>query len=160
MNVCSNILFNPPPPPLLFFCFCFVFCSWSHCPDWDACAHVWVWVGVEGGCVCVWGGGGGGRLKNLWAAWPLIIVISIIITLLGQIQGDSRKFLDRFKSYFGSQISSQSLNEVHIYRLQPKSSLKKGDFFHIFLSLIVSSSRCMLPIDVWPSFPVTTWMLP
>ena len=41
-------------------------------------------------------------------------------------------------SYFGSQISSQSLNEVHIYRLQPKS-ITKGDFFHIFLSLIVLS---------------------
>ena len=36
---------------------------------------------------------------------------------LGKIQGDSRKFLDHFKSYFGSQISSQSLNVVHIYRL-------------------------------------------
>ena len=41
-------------------------------------------------------------------------------------------------SYFGSQTSSQSLNEVHIYRLQLKSATK-GDFFHIFLSLIVSS---------------------
>ena len=40
-------------------------------------------------------------------------------------------------SYFGSQISSQSLNEVYIYQLQPKSATK-GDFFHIFLSLIVS----------------------
>ena len=35
---------------------------------------------------------------------------------------------------FGSQISSQSLNEVHIYRLQPNSATK-GEFFHIFLSL-------------------------
>ena len=34
----------------------------------------------------------------------------------GKIQGDGRKFLDRFKSYFGSQISSQSLNEINIYR--------------------------------------------
>ena len=33
----------------------------------------------------------------------------------GKIQGDGRKFLDRFKSYFGSQISSQSLNEVDPY---------------------------------------------
>ena len=33
---------------------------------------------------------------------------------VGKIQGDGRKFLDCFKSYFGSQISSQSLNEVHI----------------------------------------------
>ena len=45
----------------------------------------------------------------------------------GEIQGDGRKFLDRFKSYFGSQIS-QSLNEIHIYRLQPKSATK-GEFF-------------------------------
>ena len=37
--------------------------------------------------------------------------------VLGKIQGDHRKFLDHFKSYFGSQISSQSLNEVHIYQL-------------------------------------------
>ena len=43
-------------------------------------------------------------------------------------------------SYFGSQISSQSLNEVHIYRLRPKSATK-GDFFSIFLCLIVSSWR-------------------
>ena len=56
----------------------------------------------------------------------------------GKIQGDGRKFLHRFKSSFGSQILSQSLNEVHIYRVQPKSATK-GDFFHIFLSLIVSS---------------------
>ena len=58
----------------------------------------------------------------------------------GTIQGDGRKFLDRFKSYFGSQISSQSLNEVSIYQLQPKSATK-GEFFQIFMSLIVSSWR-------------------
>ena len=46
---------------------------------------------------------------------------------MGKIQEDGRKFLDRFKRYFGSQISSQSLNEIHIYRLQPKSATK-GDF--------------------------------
>ena len=58
---------------------------------------------------------------------------------MGNIQGDGRKFLNCFKGYFGSQIS-QSLNEVHIYRLQPKSATN-GDFFHIFLSLIVPSRR-------------------
>ena len=79
---------------------------------------------------------------------------------VGKIQGDCRKFLDRFKSYFGSQISSQSLDEVHIYRLQPKSATKVDFFLHIFLSLIVSSGLRMLPFDVWPSFPVTTWTLP
>ena len=61
-------------------------------------------------------------------------------TNFGKIQGDGRKFLDSFKSYFGSQISSQSLNEVHIYQLQPKSATK-DDFFYIFLSLTVSSWR-------------------
>ena len=29
----------------------------------------------------------------------------------GNVQGDGRKFLERFKSYFGSQISSRSLND-------------------------------------------------
>ena len=62
-----------------------------------------------------------------------------MVQFSGKIQGDGRKFLDRFKSYLGSQIS-QSLNEVRIYRLLPKSATK-GDFFHIFLSLIVSSWR-------------------
>ena len=52
---------------------------------------------------------------------------------VGKIQGDGRKFLDHFKSYCGSQIPSQSLNEVHIYGLQPKSATK-GDFFsYIFV---------------------------
>ena len=67
--------------------------------------------------------------------------------LKGKTQGNDRKFLDRFKSYFGSQISSQSLNEIHICRLQPKSATLV-DFFHMFLSSIVSSSRRMLPFDV------------
>ena len=31
----------------------------------------------------------------------------------GKIQGDGRKFLQHFKSYRGSQILSQWLNEVH-----------------------------------------------
>ena len=34
---------------------------------------------------------------------------------------------------------------------------QKVNFVHIFLSLIISSSRLMLPFDVWPSFPVTMW---
>ena len=51
--------------------------------------------------------------------------------VLGKIQGDGRKFLHRFKSYFGSQISSQSLNEIRIYRLQPKCATK-GEFFFIY----------------------------
>ena len=83
----------------------------------------------------------------------------------GKIQGDGRKFLDRFKNYFGSQISSQSLNDIHICRLQPKSATK-GEFFclfvfpHIFWFLIVTSRRLMLPSDPWPSFPLTMWTLP
>ena len=50
----------------------------------------------------------------------------------GKIQVDGRKFLDRFKSYFGSQISSQPLNEIHIYRLQPKAATKGEGFFIYF----------------------------
>ena len=67
--------------------------------------------------------------------------------MLGKIQGDGRKFLDRFKSYFGSQISSQSLNEVHVYRLQPKSATNSETVL-IFLSLIVSSRRMLPAFDV------------
>ena len=51
----------------------------------------------------------------------------------GKIQGDARKFLDRLKNYSGSQISSQSLNEVHIYRVQPKSATKSDLFSYIFV---------------------------
>ena len=53
--------------------------------------------------------------------------------VLGKIQGDGRKFLDRFNSYFGSKISSQSLNEIHIYRLQSKSATKCEFFSYIFV---------------------------
>ena len=48
---------------------------------------------------------------------------------------------------------------IHICWLQPKSTTK-GDFFHIFLFLIFSSSWRMVPFDVLPSFLVTTWTLP
>ena len=51
----------------------------------------------------------------------------------GKIQGDGRKFLYRFKSYSGSQISSQSLNEFHVYQLQPKSTTKGEFFSYIFV---------------------------
>ena len=61
--------------------------------------------------------------------------------LLGKIQGDDRKRLDHLKSYFGSQISSQSLNEVCIYQLQPKSATKGELIIFFKLSLIVSSWR-------------------
>ena len=62
---------------------------------------------------------------------------SLFKTHLSKIQGDGRKFLDCFKSYFGSQIS-QSLNEVHIYRLQPKSATK-GDFVIMYFCLCFES---------------------
>ena len=51
----------------------------------------------------------------------------------GKIQGDGQKFLDRFKSYFVSQISPQSLNEIHIYQLQLKSATKGGKKSYIFV---------------------------
>ena len=53
-------------------------------------------------------------------------------TMCGKIQGDGRKFLHRFKSYFGPQIPPQPLNDVHIYRIQPKSATKGEIFFTHF----------------------------
>jgi len=44
------------------------------------------------------------------------------------IQGDGRKFLDRFKSYFVSQIS-QLLNEIHICRITAKIRNKRCRFW-------------------------------
>ena len=58
--------------------------------------------------------------------------VSLVVIELGKIQGNGRKFLDRFKSYFGSQISLQSSNEVPSYRLQPKSATK-GEFYHNYI---------------------------
>ena len=67
-----------------------------------------------------------------------------------KIQGDGRTFLGRFKSYFGSQISSQSFNEIHIIdysqNLLQKMDLKKNK--KLKNSLIVNSSQRMLPFDV------------
>ena len=59
-----------------------------------------------------------------------------------EIQRDGRKFLDRFKSYFGSQISSQSLNEIHICRLQRKSATKGAFFIYFCLWLSVRVGAC------------------
>ena len=70
-----------------------------------------------------------------------IFYLKINIYIYGKIQGDGRKFLDSFKSYFGSQISSQSLSEVYIYQLQPKSATKE-EFFRIFLSFELASVDC------------------
>ena len=53
----------------------------------------------------------------------------------------SDKFLDRFESYFGSQISSESLNEVHIYRSSRNPQRKLIFFIYFCLWLIVSSWR-------------------
>ena len=61
----------------------------------------------------------------------------------GKIQGDGRKFLQRFKSYLGSKIS-QSLNEIHIYRLQPKSA--NVSFFHFHFCFCCC---CCLWLSVW-----------
>ena len=65
--------------------------------------------------------------------------LQALVHVRGKIQGDGRKFLDRFKSYFGSQIP-QSPNEVHIYRLQPKSATK-GEFFSSQTFVFESASQ-------------------
>ena len=67
----------------------------------------------------------------------------------GRIQGDGRKFVDSFKSYFGSQISSQSLNEVHMYPLQPKSATKGMCFFPHFCLWLFPVRACC-PLTFWP----------
>ena len=54
----------------------------------------------------------------------LKLTLQAMITKTGKIHGDGRKFLDRFKSYFWSELS---LNDVHIHRSQPKSATK-GEF--------------------------------
>ena len=58
-----------------------------------------------------------------------------IYIYIGKIQGDGGKFLDHFKSYFGSQTLSQSLNEIRIYWLQAKSTTKDDLFLYYFLSV-------------------------
>ena len=58
---------------------------------------------------------------------------SFSFTSFGKIQGDGRKFLDRFKSYFGLQMLSQTLNEVYIYQLQSKSATNRDFFPYIFV---------------------------
>ena len=63
------------------------------------------------------------------------VVGPLFISPLVKIEGDGRKFLDRLKKNFGSQISSQSLNEVHIYPDYSRNPQhRKCDFFpHIFV---------------------------
>ena len=60
----------------------------------------------------------------------------------GKIQGDGRKFLDRFKSNFGSQISSQSLND--------------DDCFYTALFSALEQTHCARKWFVWgPYQPIT-----
>ena len=89
----------------------------------SVCGPQMVWRYVWCVCVCTeW------TLVKYTVRWHVHISVHWFRTGRGKIQGDGWKFLDRFKSYFGSQISSQSLNEIHICWLQPKSTTK-GDFF-------------------------------
>ena len=74
----------------------------------------------------------------------------------GKIQGDRRKLLNRFKSCFGSQTSSQWLNEVHIYRLQPQSATKGELFWPFFLLLFFSN---IFVFDCFESAHVALWHL-
>ena len=78
------------------------------------------------------------RTLKKHANWPVCFWLRSAKQNSGQFQNpgkiqDGRKFLDRFKSYFGSQISSQSLNEVYIYQLQPKSATNGELYSYIFV---------------------------
>ena len=62
------------------------------------------------------------------------------------------------------QFLSHSLNQVHMiistdYSQNPQ---QKVSFLVVvfWYSLDFVSSQRMLPFDIWPSFPVTTWMFP
>ena len=88
---------------------------------------------------------GGSELwhSNCWGGQQPGTLSASEIWIWGKIQGDGRKFLDRFKSYFGSQISSQSLNEIHTCRLQPQSATK-GEFFSYCLDCQFQSAHVAL----------------
>ena len=101
---------------------------------------------------------------------------------LGKIQWDGQKFLACFKSYFGPQISSQSLNEVHIYWYS-RNPQQKVIFllllfcFCLWLSWIANGERsrlsglvkqataiknhrkCMEKIAIWECWVVSTIVL-
>ena len=52
----------------------------------------------------------------------------------GKIRGDGRKFLDRFKSYFGLQISSQSLKLMRsISTNYSRNPQQMVSFSHVFV---------------------------
>ena len=86
------------------------------------------WIGASYACVCPRSSFDCLLFGEYFWPVPFSFVSCAYVRSRGKIQGDGRKFLDRFRSYFGSQISSQSLNEVHVYQLQPKSATK-GDFY-------------------------------
>ena len=68
---------------------------------------------------------------------------------VGQIQGDGRKFLDRFKSYFRSQISLQSLNEVHISQNPQQKVLLFFPYIFVFDCQFESAHvSCPLTFDL------------
>ena len=111
-------------------CVCVCACVYSVCVC--ACVYsVCVCACVYSVCVCVHACAY--VINMVWAVASEYGQLhqTILHKLQGKIQGDNQKFLDRFKSYLGSQISS--LNEVHIYRLQPKPAIKGVFFSHIFV---------------------------
>ena len=59
--------------------------------------------------------------------------------IIGKIPGDGQKFLDRFKSYFGSQISPQSLNESIStdYSQNPQQKVRFFLFVFVFIHIFV-----------------------
>ena len=72
----------------------------------------------------------------------------------GKIQGDSRKFLEHFKLFWVKNI----ITFIKCLPITAKIRNKRWFFSYIFV--FVSLSRRMLPFDIWPNFPVTTWTLP
>ena len=92
------------------------------------------------------------HLRKLLLLFPFFFLFFLSflqpVNSRGKIKGDGWKFLDRFKSYSGSQISLQSVNEVHIYRTQPKSATKVSFSLQFCLWLFRAGARCPLTFDL------------
>ena len=59
-----------------------------------------------------------------------VVLLSYNYMDLANIQGDGRKFLGHFKRHFMSQIPSESFEQGHIKRINPKFA-PKIEFYHI-----------------------------
>ena len=72
--------------------------------------------------------------------WVLVLWDGVVKRLLVKSKEAVGNSWTVLKVTLGKKISSQSLNEVHIYQLQPKSATKKVIFFIIYFCLCFESA--------------------